>query len=95
MLNKTLPILLAVAIAFGAAACSGKKTAAQEQAEKEKVWRAKQRTRAVEYYSEIVEKFPDSQYANQAKERLNAMGAQPVTKTGAGKTEASKATAKK
>ncbi|RYD75680.1 MAG: outer membrane protein assembly factor BamD [Verrucomicrobiaceae bacterium] len=84
MLTKTLPIFLAVVLAFGAAACSGKKTAAQEQAEKEKVWRAKQRTRAIESYKELTQKFPDSQYAAQAKERLNAMGAQPgATKTAA------------
>ena len=80
MLNKTLPILLAVAMAFGAAACSGKKTAAQDQAEKEKAWRAKQRTRAIEYYKELAEKFPDSEYAPQAKERLVSMGGQPGAK---------------
>ena len=89
MLNKTLPILLAVAFAFGAAACSGKKTAAEAQAEKEKTWRAEQRTKAIKYYSEITEKFPDSQYAPKAKERLNSMGAQPVS-TAAGKTTAKK-----
>lgn len=77
MLNKTLPLLLAVVMAFGAAACSGEKTAAQQQAEKEKAWRAKQRTRAVDYYKELAEKFPDSQYASQAKERLNSLGVQP------------------
>ncbi len=80
MLNKILPVFLAVAMAFGAAACSGKKTAAQQQAEKEKAWRAKQRTRAIEYYNELAEKFPDSEYAPKAKERLISLGAGPGAK---------------
>lgn len=89
MLNKTLPILLAAAFAFGAAACSGKKTAAEMQAEKEKAWREEQRAKAIKYYSELTEKFPDSQYAPKAKERLNSLGAQPVA-AAAGKTTAQK-----
>lgn len=90
MLNKILPILLAVVFAFGAAACKGKKTAAEVQAEKEKTWRTEQRTKAIKYYSEITEKFPDSQYAPKAKERLNAMGAQPAPAAAAGKTTTAK-----
>lgn len=81
MLKQALLLCIALVIAITAPGCSKKKTAAEMQAEKEQAWRATQRTKAVEYYSEIVEKYPDSQYAAQAKERLNALGGAPAGKT--------------
>ena len=78
MLKQALLLCIALAIAVTAPGCSKKKTAAEMQAEKEQAWRAKQRTKAVEYYSEIVEKYPDSQYAGQAKERLGSLGGAPA-----------------
>jgi hypothetical protein len=82
MLKKTVPLLLAISVLIGAAACNGKKSDAEQQAEKEKTWRAQQRVKAAQYYAEITEKFPDSQYAQQAKERLNALGGTPPPKAG-------------
>jgi outer membrane protein assembly factor BamD (BamD/ComL family) len=73
---KTLHLVLLVALfALGATACEKKKTAAQMHAEKQAAWQADKRQRAIKYYQDLAQKYPDSPYAAQAKERLAAMGA--------------------
>ena len=74
MLKNSLHLLLAVLLCFGAAACKKKQTQAQAHAEKEKVWREQQRQKAIKYYSELAEKFPESPFAAQAKEKLQQLG---------------------
>ncbi len=91
MLKKSLHLWLAALLCFGAAACEKKKTKAQLTAEDEKKWQVQQRQRAAKYYKELVEKFPDSPFAAQAKEKLQQLG--PVTP--GGKAGGSAATAKK
>lgn len=76
--------LLAAVVAFGSAACSKQKTQAQLNAEREKVWREQQRQKAVRYYTELVEKYPDSPFTEQAKERLEQLG--PVAGKGGAAT---------
>jgi outer membrane protein assembly factor BamD (BamD/ComL family) len=72
---KPLPyLLLALAMTLGPVACSSKKTAAEEQAEKVKAFQEQQKVRAYKAYKELVEKYPDSQFAPQAKDRLAKMG---------------------
>ena len=88
MLKKTLTLLLAVAVLAGGAACKGKKTAAEQKAEQDKVWREQQKRKAQEYYAELVEKFPDTQYAAQAKERLDVIGTPPPKPAGKASTPA-------
>jgi outer membrane protein assembly factor BamD (BamD/ComL family) len=74
MFKKTLLILLAAALCIGTAACKGKQTEAQLNAEAEKKWRDQQGQKAVRYYKELAEKFPDTPQAAEAKERLRALG---------------------
>ncbi len=81
MLKKTVSLLIAAALAVGGTACKGKPTDAQANAELEKKWRAQQRQRAVKYYTELAEKFPDAPQAAQAKERLQALGVPEGAKT--------------
>lgn len=72
---KPLPhLLLALAMTVGTVGCSSKKTAAEENAEKVKAFQEQQKVRAYKAYKEIVEKYPDSQFASQAKDRLAKMG---------------------
>jgi len=75
MFKKTLLLLLAAALCVGATACgSSKQTEAQRNAEAEKTWREQQAKKAVRYYKELAEKFPDTPQAAEAKERLRALG---------------------
>ena len=78
MLKKLLLILMSAAICLGTVACTKKKTAAQQAAEKEKVWREQQRIKAAKYYRDLSEKYPDSEYAAKAKERLQGLGPVPT-----------------
>jgi hypothetical protein len=82
MLKRLFLLCLTLAVALAAPGCSKKQTAAEMQAEKERVWRERQRVRSAEYYNEIVQKYPDSEYAAQAKERLDALGGPPPPKPG-------------
>jgi len=65
--------LLAAIVCFGAASCEQKKTRAEEQAEKVKVFRKQQMDKAIASYKEIVTKYPDSEFAAQAKARLQKL----------------------
>ncbi len=80
-MSKTLPfLLLAALMATGPIGCEQKKTAAQLHAEKEAVWRTDKHQKAIKYYQDLAQKYPDSPYAAQAKERLAAMGASAQAK---------------
>jgi outer membrane protein assembly factor BamD (BamD/ComL family) len=81
MFKKISLLLLAAALCFGATACKQKQTEAQMNAELEKKWRTQQQQRAIKYYTELAEKFPDSPQAAQAKERLQALGVTEGAKT--------------
>lgn len=70
MMRKFLTILLAGAIACSGAACSGKKKKKVGSNEKKK---AAARVDAVKQYQTLVAKYPDSEFAPKAKERLNAL----------------------
>ena len=74
MFKKTLLLLLTAALCLGATACKAKQTEAQLNAEAEKKWREQQGKKAVKYYKELAEKFPDTPQAAEAKERLRALG---------------------
>ncbi len=67
-------LLFALILAFSGAGCEQKKTAAQLNAEKEKVWREQQRLKAAKYYQDLIDKFPDSPHVAEAKTRLLALG---------------------
>jgi geranylgeranyl pyrophosphate synthase len=38
-------------------------------------WRADQKRRAIEQYKNLIQKFPESEYADKAKERIQALQA--------------------
>ena len=63
MFKKTLLLLLAAVLCLGATACKSKQTEAQLNAEAEKKWREQQAQKAVRYYKELAEKFPDTPQA--------------------------------
>lgn len=84
MLKKPFVLLLALVLSLGVAACKSEKSNVEQQEAQEKQWREQQRQKAARYYNELVEKYPDSPFAEKARERLQAMG--PV----AGKGSASK-----
>lgn len=65
--------LLAVLLCFGVAACGPEKTAAQKKADAEKAWRADKLQRSAKFYQILIDKYPDSKYAADAKQQLAAL----------------------
>lgn len=78
MAKRIALILLAAVISCGGVAC--KKDKKSTEAEKVAKFRAEQKKKAVNAYQELVKKYPDSQYADKAKERLKAIGPTPAPK---------------
>lgn len=74
LLLAGLPLLLSLA------ACEQKKSAAELKTEAEQRVRADKLVKARKYYNELVQKYPDSPYAEQARQKLQAMGPAPVAK---------------
>jgi predicted Zn-dependent protease len=91
---KLVPLLLgALFLSFAETGCEQKKTQAQLNAEKDKLAKEERKKQAVKFYQELVEKYPDSEYAAQAKARLQAIG--PVATPAGGKATPKAATAQK
>ncbi len=78
-LLKKLPLLLALASLLTATACEHKKTAAEKQAERVQAFRVHQKGEAIKAYTDLVNKFPDSEFAPKAQERLKVLGPPPAT----------------
>jgi hypothetical protein len=70
MLKRLVLLLLAAALATGGAACKHKQTQAEIQAQKVKDFRVRQKKLAIKAYQDLTTKYPDSEFAPQAKERL-------------------------
>ena len=85
MSRTLLMICLAAVFAICCAACEKKKTAAELQAAEQKAFRDAQKIKAQEAYQTIVTKFPDSEFAPKAQERLNVLGPPPPPATPAPK----------
>jgi hypothetical protein len=81
MLRLLLPFLVIVAMLSGVTACKSKPTAAMLQAQKVKDFRERQRVEAIKAYKLLIDKYPDSEYAPQAKERLGTLGPMPAATT--------------
>ncbi len=79
MSNKLALLLFAAVIVLGGTACEHKKTAAEFQVEKAKGFRDKQKIAAIKSYNDLITKYPDSEFAAKAKERLTALGPPPAT----------------
>ena len=82
ILLKKLPLLLALASLLGTTSCEQKQTEAEKQKAKVDAFRVHQKIQAIKAYKDIVEKFPDSEYAAKAQERLKAIGPPPATPAG-------------
>lgn len=78
MLHKILPLLTVAAVLAGATACEKKQSAAELQAQKVQAFRTKQKIEAIKAYTALVQKYPESEFAAKAQERLNVLGPIPT-----------------
>jgi hypothetical protein len=79
MLKRFSLLLLAAAVCLGETACEHKKTMAELQVEKAKLFRDRQKIAAIKSYNDLITKYPDSEFVPKAKERLAALGPPPAT----------------
>ena len=75
MPKRAAALFLALMLALPGFAC--KKSAAQNLAEKRQQFQAQQRKKAIDNYQQIVRKYPDSQFAPMAQERLRTLSPAP------------------
>lgn len=78
MLRQLFALTLIAALSGGAIGCKKEKTQAELQAEKVKAFRERQRKAAAQAYQDLVEKYPDSPYAEQAKQKVQELGGAPA-----------------
>lgn len=74
MLQRFAVAVVLATVCSLSAAC--KKSEAQSMVERKQQFQAQQRKKAVENYQQILKKYPDSEFAAKAQERLRAMNAQ-------------------
>ena len=79
MLKRSALLLLAAAFCLGGTACDQKKTQAELKAEEKIKFRAKQKQVAIKVYKDLLDKYPDSEFAPKAKERLQRLGPPAAT----------------
>jgi outer membrane protein assembly factor BamD (BamD/ComL family) len=78
MFQKLCLLLISAAFLTGVTACKKKETAAERQARVVQTFRNKQKIEAIKAYTALVEKYPDSEFAPKAKERLGVLGPLPA-----------------
>ena len=83
MLPRSALLLLAAALCFCGIGCKAKKTQAEMQADARKEFRAKQKQVAIKAYTDLADKYPESEFAPKAKAKLQQLG--PPTATPAAK----------
>lgn len=71
---RLVPLLLAAALCIGGSACKGNVTTAEKKAEEIRKFRERQKNLARKCYQSITTKYPDSEFATQAGERLQQLG---------------------
>lgn len=74
MLKRSVVLLLCGLLCLAGTACKGKKTQAELQAEKVKEFRVRQKQMAAKAYKDLAEKYPDSEFAAEAQQRLQGLG---------------------
>jgi hypothetical protein len=84
-LLKKLPHLIAIVCVLSVAACEKKKTSAEMQKAKVDAFRKHQKGEAIKAYTELVNKYPDSEHVPAAKDKLKVLGPMPATPTPAKK----------
>ena len=78
MLRQSLALLLIALLSGGLVACKKEKTQAELQAEKVTAFRERQKKAAARAYQDLVEKYPDSPFAEQARQKVQALGGVPA-----------------
>lgn len=73
--NQSLKLVLAAICVLGGAACD--REPQDNRAEQERIFRERQRLLAIKTYKDLATNFPDTEYALLAKQRLDALQAQP------------------
>lgn len=77
-----LRILFAFAVPtlllIGISGCKKEQSAAQKEAARVEAFRLRQKAQAIKSYTDLVEKYPESEWAPKAKERLGALGPMPT-----------------
>jgi uncharacterized protein HemX len=78
MLRKFLALALIAALSGGAVGCKKEKTQAELQAEKTRAFRERQKKAAAQAYQDLADKYPDSPYAEQARQKAQELGGAPA-----------------
>ncbi len=78
MFRKFLVLLLAGCLCMTGACGKPKQTQAEIQAGKVKTFRDRQKKAAIGAYKDLVEKYPDSPHAAQARQKLQELGPPPA-----------------
>lgn len=78
MVQRVAFLVLAGLLALGTVSC--KKSPKNNQAAAQAKFQADQKARALKAYQELVKKYPDSEYAEKAKERIRALATPPPAK---------------
>jgi TolA-binding protein len=79
MVKHIAGLLLVFILSLGQCGCGEKtKSPAELKAEKEKLWRERQRVQAIKYYNELIKNYPDSPHIDEAKKKLDALGPAPT-----------------
>lgn len=74
MLLRLVPLFLALALCSMGPACKRNTTTAQKNAEEIRKFRERQGNLARKCYQDITTKYPDSEFAERAAERVKALG---------------------
>ena len=81
MLKRLALLILAAALCAGGSACKGQATQAEIKAQKQRDFRARQKKLAIKAYQDLVTKYPDTEFAPKAQERIEKLGpAEPPKK---------------
>ena len=79
MLPRPASLLLAALLCLGGAGCKEKQTQAEQQAQAKVQFRAKQKQVAIKAYKDLADKYPESEFASKAKEKLQHLGPPAAT----------------
>ena len=71
---RLFPLFLAAVLCFTGSACKRKVTTAEKKADEIRKFRERQKNLARKCYQDITTKYPDSEFAAQAAERLQQLG---------------------
>ncbi len=78
MSHHLLRLLLSAVFLTGLAACKAKQTNAEAQALKVQNFQKRQKIEAIKTYTALVTKYPESEFAPKAQERLTVLGPMPA-----------------